>query len=136
MESFILELLIAISISLVLSALFVLVIQRGERRTGFFWLFVVVFLVTWAGGVWLRPFGPTLWGVCWLGFLLAGLFILLLLAIFIPQKPVRGRRETLDMLEKVARKRELDTFTYITLGVFFWILLAALIIAIMFRYLL
>jgi len=83
---FILELLIAISISLVLSALFVLVIQRGERRTGFFWLFVVVFLVTWAGGVWLRPFGPTLWGVCWLGFLLAGLFILLLLAIFIPEK--------------------------------------------------
>jgi hypothetical protein len=133
---FILELLIAISISLVLSALFVLVTQRGERRTGFFWLFVIVFLVTWAGGVWLRPFGPTLWGVYWFGFLLAGLFILLLLAIFIPQKPVRGRRETLDILEKVARKRELDTFTYITLGVFFWILLAALIIAIMFRYLL
>jgi hypothetical protein len=133
---FILELLIAISISLVLSALFFLVTQRGERRTGFFWLFVIVFLATWAGGVWLRPFGPTIWGVYWLGFLLAGLFILLLLAIFIPRQPVRGRRETLDMLEKVARKRELDTFTYITLGVFFWILLAALIIAIMFRYLL
>jgi len=132
---FILELLIAVCISLILSALFVLATRRGGRKTGLLWLFLVLFLATWAGGVWLKPFGPTVWGIHWLSFLFAGLFVLAILAIAAPGRAPRGRRETLDMLERVARERELDQLTYLTLSAFFWILLAALTIAIIIRYL-
>jgi len=133
---FILELLIAVGVSLILSALFVLATRRGGRRAGLVWLFLIIFLATWAGGVWLRPFGPTIWGIHWLAFVLAGLFVLGILAIAAPQRAPRGRHETLDMLERVARERELDQVTYLTLGTFFWILLVALIIAIIVRYVL
>lgn len=133
---FILELLIAVSISLILSALFVLATRRRGRRTGLLWLFLIIFLATWAGGVWLKPFGPTVWGIHLLAFLFAGLFVLSILAIAAPQRAPRRRRDTLDMLEGVARERELDQLTYFTLGAFFWILLAALTIAIIIRYLL
>jgi hypothetical protein len=56
---FIPEALIAAIVSLVLSGLFVLVTRRGGRRTGLLWLFLILFLASWAGGVWLKPFGPT-----------------------------------------------------------------------------
>jgi len=94
------------------------------------WLFLLIFLAIWAGGVWIRPFGPTLWGLHWLVFVLAGLMISLLLIIILPRKTPAGRHETLNMLERVELEKELETLTYITLGIFFWILIIGLVIAI------
>ena len=133
---FILEVIFAVCISLLLSGLFVLVTRNRSGKTGSLWLFLIIFLATWAGGIWLKPFGPSLWGIHWLGFLVAGLFVSIILVITTPNRAPKGRRETLDILEKVARNRELDQITYLTLGVFFWILLAFLIIAIISRYIL
>jgi hypothetical protein len=133
---FILEVIFAACISLLLRGLFVLVTRNRSGKTGSLRLFLIIFLATWAGGIWLKPFGPSLWGIHWLGFLVAGLFVLIILVITTPNRAPKGRRETLDILEKVARNRELDQITYLTLGVFFWILLAFLIIAIISRYIL
>jgi len=133
---FILEVIFAVCISLLLSGLFVLVTRNRSGKTGSLWLFLIIFLATWAGGIWLKPFGPSLWGIHWLGFLVAGLFVSIILVITTPNRAPKGRRETLDILEKVARNRELDQITYLTLGIFFWILLAFLIIAIISRYIL
>jgi hypothetical protein len=133
---FILEVIFAACISLLLRGLFVLVTRNRNGKTGSLWLFLVIFLATWAGGIWLKAFGPSLWGVHWLGFLVAGLFVSIILVITMPNRAPKGRRETLDILEKVARNRELNQITYLTLGVFFWILLAFLIIAIISRYIL
>lgn len=133
---FILEVIFAACISLLLSGLFVLVTRNRSGKTGSLRLFLIIFLATWAGGIWLKPFGPSLWGIHWLGFLIAGLFVSIILVITTPNRAPKGRRETLDILEKVARNRELDQITYLTLGVFFWILLAFLIIAIISRYIL
>jgi hypothetical protein len=131
---FILEVIFAVCISLLLRGLFVLVTRNRSGKTGSLRLFLIIFLATWAGGIWLKPFGPSLWGIHWLGFLVAGLFVSIILVITTPNRAPKGRRETLDILEKVARNRELDQITYLTLGVFFWILLAFLIIAIISRY--
>lgn len=47
--------------------------DRRTRRTGawplFLFLFFLLLMTTWAGGVWLTPFGPILWGACWPPFL-------------------------------------------------------------------
>lgn len=39
---------------------------------------LVLFLATWAGGAWLVPIGPKLWGVAWDGFLAVALLVALL----------------------------------------------------------
>jgi hypothetical protein len=133
---FALELLLALIIAIVLSVLFALATRRGFQRPGFLWFFLVIFLATWTGGVWIRPFGPTLFGIHWLPFVLAGLVFSLFLIISSPGQPPKSRHETIDMLEKIEQEKKLDTFTYVTLSVFFWILLCALITAIIVRYLL
>jgi hypothetical protein len=133
---FALELLIALIIAIALSVVFALATRRGFQSPGFLWFLLIIFLATWTGGLWIRPFGPTLCGIHWLPFVLSGLVFVLFLNISSPGQPPRNRHETIDMLEKIEQEKKLDTFTYVTLSIFFWILLCALITAIIVRYLL
>jgi hypothetical protein len=84
---FLREFLVAAVIGLVLSAAFALSARRQGPRSGFLWLFLFLLAATWAGGIWLSPFGPSVWGVRWLQFLAAGLFVLALMVLFKPKRP-------------------------------------------------
>jgi Ca2+/Na+ antiporter len=128
------EFLISLVVALVLCVIFALVTRSKSRRTGVVWFFLFVLMATWAGGVWIRPFGPTLSDVRWLQFLVVGLLVVLMFALFAPLKPPRGRRETLDQLEEIAHQRELTKVTYITVGIVFWVIFVILIIAVIARY--
>ena len=128
------EFLISLVVALVLCVIFALVTRRRARKTGFVWFFLFVLMATWAGGVWIRPFGPALSDVRWLQFLVVGLLVILTFALFAPLKPPRGRQDTLDQLEEIASQKELTKVTYITLGIVFWVILVILIIAIIARY--
>jgi len=128
------EFFVSFVIAVVLTGVYMLLTRGTGRRTGIVWLFLMIFLAVWAGGVWLRPFGPTVWGIHWMVFLLVGLIIVLFLFILIPRKAPRGRLETLDMLESIEKEKQLEKVAYITLSIFFWILLSLLVIAILLRY--
>jgi Ca2+/Na+ antiporter len=128
------EFLISLVVALVLCVIFALVTRRRARKTGFVWFFLFVLMATWAGGVWIRPFGPALSDVRWLQFLVVGLLVVLTFALLAPLKPPRGRQDTLDQLEEIASQKELTKVTYITLGIVFWVILVILIIAIIARY--
>jgi len=132
---FLRHLLIALAVAFFMSALFILATRRHGRRKGFFWLFLIVFTATWAGGIWIIPFGPTLMGVPWLVFFLVGLIFMLILALLLHQKPPQNRQETLEMLEEIEQEENLDQVAYFTLSLFFWVLLCILIVAIIIRYL-
>ncbi|MGW8303227.1 MAG: hypothetical protein ACWGNO_14210, partial [Desulfobacterales bacterium] len=110
------EFLISLVVALVLCVIVALVTRRRARRTGFVWFFLFVLMATWAGGVWIRPFGPAMGDIRWLQFLVVGLLVVLIFALFTPLKPPQGRRDTLDQLEEIARQKELTKVTYITLG--------------------
>jgi hypothetical protein len=131
----ILELLFSFIIAAVLSSLLILIWRRSGKRTGLFWLFLTIFLSAWAGGVWMKPFGPQLWGINWFSFLFSALIVSLIFAAFAPQRPPKSRNETIKMLERIQREKELKKATYITLSSFFWGLLFVLIVAIIIRYL-
>lgn len=130
------EFLISLVVALVLCVIFALITRKRARRTGFVWFFLFVLMATWAGGVWVRPFGPAISEVRWLQFLVVGLLVVLIFALFAPLRPPRDRHETLDQLEEIARQKELTKVTYITLGIVFWVILVILIIAIIVRYVL
>ena len=128
------EFLISLVVALVLCVIFSQVTRKRARKTGFVWFFLFVLMATWAGGVWIRPFGPAVSDVRWLQFLVVGLLVVLTFALFAPLKPPRGRQDTLDQLEEIASQKELTKVTYITLGIVFWVILVILIIAIIARY--
>lgn len=116
--------------------LYFLATRKTGRRSGILWLFLIIFLTTWAGGIWIKPFGPTLWGVHWLTFVLIGIIIALLLVVTSPSPGPRGRKETINMLERIEKEKKLEKVTYVALGTLFWVLFGVLIVAILVRYIL
>jgi hypothetical protein len=129
-----LELFAALTVAFILSALFVLASWKRGLRRGLFWLFLILFLATWAGGVWIKPFGPVLWGIHWLPFLAVGAVVALILAVAQSRRKPHGRQETIEMLERMKQEREVEEIVWVTLNIFFWVLLLTLLIAIVIRY--
>ncbi len=86
--------------------------------------FLLIFLATWAGGVWLQPYGPLVGGTPWVAFLVVSLLIaLLLLAVAAPPP-----REVRAQPPEIARKAA-------AFSGFFWVLAIVLILIIVFGYL-
>ncbi len=100
--------------------------------SGWLWFALILFLFTWAGGVWVGPYGPTAWGFTWLPFLWFGLIFAFLIAAAVPPRPPRTRREAIAQAQA---RREAEATTAITLDFFFWILLVGLIVALVVHYL-
>jgi hypothetical protein len=128
------ELYVALLIALLVSVLFGFALRRRIPRKGFFWFFLILFLATWAGGMWIGPFGPSFRGIFWLPFVLVAVLVGFFLAAIAPRRPPSSRIETLEMLEEIEKQRRLEKLTYISFGVFFWVALFALITMIIVRY--
>jgi len=127
---FIVHIVLALAVAAVLSLIFAIGF-RTRGPWGSIWVFfAVIFLSSWAGGLWLPAMGPPLWGVYWIPFLLAGVIIALVLtATVAPQSP----RTTVELVEPAEEATAAGRARSV-LGVFFWILIAALVVAIVSRY--
>ncbi|MCG6983050.1 MAG: hypothetical protein LJE88_16745 [Deltaproteobacteria bacterium] len=128
------EFFVALIVALLVSVLFGYALRRRIPRKGFFWFFLILLLATWAGGMWIGPFGPSFRGIFWLPFVLVAVVVGAFLAAIAPRRAPTGRIETLEMLEEIEQKRKLEKLTYISFGVFFWVALFALITVIIVRY--
>ena len=128
------EFFVALIVALLVSVLFGYALRRRIPRKGFFWFFLILLLATWAGGMWIGPFGPSFRGIFWLPFVLVAVVVGAFLAAVAPRRAPTGRIETLEMLEEIEQKRKLEKLTYISFGVFFWVALFALITVIIVRY--
>jgi len=130
---FFMEFLIGVVIALVFSFILVSILGwqwPGRRSWGpsFFLLFIILLLATWAGGLWLAPFGPMLAGVYWLPFVIVGLLIALIMAAIVPpRRRPQTRREALEQAD--ARQAE-----EAAIGGFFWVAVVLLVVGIIIRY--
>lgn len=107
----------ALIITLFVIAVFALVLKKPLR--GFSLFFLIIFLITWAGQLWITPFGPIAWGVAWIPLVFVCLlFSFLILALSSGVPSPKGQE---------ADKEEAPV---IAAGIFFWLLLIALVIAI------
>jgi hypothetical protein len=134
----VIDFLAALAVALIVGGLFVWLTRRSGPAHGVLWMFLLILLATWAGGIWLRPFGPVVLGVHWFAFIVSGVIVVLLLSVsrgFRYHRGLQGRHETLDMLEKMEEERARKRATYLSLGVLFWFLLAVLVTGILVRYL-
>jgi hypothetical protein len=120
---FFVDLLTALLISMVLTAVFVVGIRKYRAAPVILSFFIILFLCTWAVSAWITP-GP-LWGMPRLSYVLVGILFALLLTVLIPLSRYAGR----DRKEK--EEKELAILTF---DLFFWILVIGLIIAIILRY--
>jgi hypothetical protein len=101
----------------------------GSAAVVILFYFMILFFTSWAGGLWLRPFGPPLWGAYWLPFVLVGLLMALMLAAFGRRAPQFTGRSTEPGID--GREPASSTAAF---GLVFWIVIAALLTAIVTRY--
>lgn len=127
---FVFSLVVALSVSLILS----LFMHRGSPRGGFFFFFLMLFLITLAGGLWVRPFGPNFHGVFWVPIMVIGLIAGLFLYKSAPRRSPRNRKEMIYTMKVEKERRQLEQLTYISLDIFFWIIVLLLIISIIYRF--
>ena len=128
------EFVTALVIAGTLSYLFARKIRRRGGRTGFFWFFLIIFMITWAGGAWLMPFGPQMMGIHWLPFILVGLAGAIGVSLLAERRYPRNRHETIDMLDAIEEGRELEKMTFLSLNILFWAVLVVLLAAILLHY--
>lgn len=127
---FFIEFLFAMIFSFIVVAFFTMAGSKGPwNNLGT--LFLVVLLVTWAGGVWISPVGPTLFGAYWLPFFFMAALLALLLLNLIPHKDVQLTKPPEEELEK---KDSPEIAAIATLGIAFWIFVCALIAGIALAY--
>jgi hypothetical protein len=126
------EFIFALVIGFALTSLFAAGFRRRTYWPGFFTFFFILFLAAWAGGLWMRPAGPELFGIFWIPYLAVGLIFGLLLLALLPHHYRRTPppEETTEKPMEAAERRTGETI----LGLFFWIFVIAMIIAIIAGY--
>jgi hypothetical protein len=126
---FLFSLIVALCISLILR----LFMGRDSPRVGFFFFFLMLFLITLAGGLWIRPFGPMFQGVFWLPIMVIGIIAGLFLFQSAPRRSPRNRKELIQRMKVEQDRRQLEQLTYVSLDIFFWVIIIILIISIVYR---
>jgi energy-coupling factor transporter transmembrane protein EcfT len=122
------ELVFAMAVSLFLTVVFAVISRRPKTRRQVLLFFLIIFFGAWAGGIWLTPVGPVLLGAYWLSFFVVGLiFALVLEAVAAFSRP---QREPQEIQSDVREEGEIES----VLGVFIWILLAVLVLAVVLGY--
>jgi hypothetical protein len=121
------DVLFALFVALLLTAIFAGGFRRSGPWTGFIVFFIIIFLASWAGGIWIGPIGSAVFGIFWIPFVFAGLIFALLLAAVVPARPMQREAELKRKVEEeIAARKELDAF--------FWILVGLLILAVILGY--
>ena len=130
---FVSQLIFSLIVALIVSVVLNILLNKEGPRSGFFFFFLMLFLITYAGGLWVKPFGPTLFGVFWLPILVIGILSGLFYYQFVPRPPPQNREETLQMLEENEQRKKLEQVTFVTLDILFWMLIGLLCFLIIYR---
>ena len=130
------EFFIAFIIAFLLAVFFAAILgweRPGRSGVGpaLLFLFLLLFLTTWAVGSWVQPFGPTFWGAYWVPFLIVGLIFALFIVALIPPRR-SARRPTITQHQQTEKSDQTDAGY--ALGGFFWLLIVIFIVVIIVHY--
>jgi len=120
------DFLVSLIVGIVFTVIFAFVLGRRGPWSSILAFFVVVFLATWAGGIWITPYSPTARNVQWVPFLIVGLVASLILAASVPAWYRRAGTEPAMQPER--RKPPVALLTP-----YYWLALIVLVITIIVR---
>jgi hypothetical protein len=127
---FIIDVLFALLMAGIFTLIFAVAFRRPGPWSSVLAFFLVLFLASWAGGLWISPTGPAFIGIFWVPILLVALLVALLLASVGPQRPQRV--ETISEAQAKDRQRETTLRAF---DAFFWALVIGFAIVIVLGYL-
>ncbi|HEY9176434.1 MAG TPA: hypothetical protein VIN07_02025 [Flavipsychrobacter sp.] len=121
---------ISVALALIGSSLLLFVFNRrvpGPGR-GMLYLFLIILLFSWAGGAWIHPADSSL---TWAGYAVVAFLVILLLGALLPRLPKgtspRGSITTRVTSQDLEQREEEAEALDVTFGLFFWLLLLALL---------
>jgi hypothetical protein len=124
----ILQFLTAFFVAMIISLIFAIGFKGKRLWLNFLFFFSIFFLITWAGGIWLTPFGPSIKGFYWLPFLVVGILIALFLAAAVTSYRPRSKKGQIQEREVMRLDPEA------VFGSFFWALIILLFLAVVSKY--
>ncbi len=132
----IVDFLLAFLIALVLTWFFTVAVGTTGPWSGFWVFFLLVLLFSWTMGLWVRPMGPALWGVYWMPYLVFGVLLALVIAAATPLdgRPPRAQRPP-QVPGSTTPEEEAAAGTVVAVGVYLWIALVVMAVAIGIGYL-
>lgn len=126
------DIFLALLIGLLFTALFAAAFQNHRTWDALLVFFLVIFLFSWASGVWVTPFGPVLYDLYIFPYFFGALLIAILMAAWFvampPQTPA-----TDEVLEKPEEHPEATIL--IAMGSLFWIFVVVMAVVILVNYL-
>ena len=135
------DIIFSFLVALLISVLLEMLVIKKKLRKEFFWIFIVIFFASWAGGIWGKPFGPKIWGIPWLPYIMAGLVAGYIIILAIPKPPVRinrdcqlNRKQTREMLDQLHQAKNIEKMTFFSLNIFMGIINVLLIVGIVVHY--
>jgi len=113
----------AMLVAILFSFLFAYLAPGPRPFRGLFFFFFILFLVGWAGQLWIVPFGPLLWGVAFFPlFFLVAVVSFIMMAV-LPPTPAAKENPPVNTNAAV-----------IAFGLFFWFLVITLVASIIIGY--
>jgi hypothetical protein len=126
MSFVVLHFFVAFVFALFISVVFTSAFRKIKLWINFRMFFLMIFLFTWAGGIWLVSFGPTFRGIALLPFLFASVLAATLMSVALSAFFLTRRRQKEAEIEFSTFEKRLDAF--------YWTMVVYLIIAIFVRY--
>jgi hypothetical protein len=121
--------LLAFTVAVLLTAVFAGLVGRSGPWASAWLFFLVLFFASWAGGLWITPIGPSVWGIYWFPFLFVGVVVALLLA---------SAADRPDRAAPAPRPEEADpaapVITAAIATMLVWVLLVVLVLPIVIAY--
>lgn len=113
------EIVASFLVALVITVFFSRVLKNKGPWDAVWLVFLTIFLASWAGYLWINPFGPLVLGVSVAPIIVVGLIIAFILAAV----STPARKTTVE-------GEETPPDTKLAIGIFFWIVMALLMVAI------
>lgn len=127
---FLIDVLFALLMAGIFTLIFAVALRRPGPWSSIAAFFLVIFLASWAGGLWISPTGPAFLGIFWVPILLVALLVALLLSAVSPRRPQHV--QTISEAEAESRQRQAVLRAF---DAFFWALLIGFLIVIILGYL-
>lgn len=130
---FLIDIIVTAFFTLIMMIIFISIFRKYQPWPNYLLFFLVLFLGTWAGGVWLTPVGPTVWNIFWLPFLITAIILMLFMSAIVSGIKLHKFDESV-LIEEDDDESDESSKKQIISGLFLWLVIGILVVSIFLHY--